>query len=115
MREMKVRIGTFARTGIESQTDADLAQAVETAVYYYAGKLESGRPPVPLPRELDIRPNCASEDDGGDQIELNLDPDIETLMRREAYRQGSDIDSLTAHSVMVYLAELDLLSAAIRS
>ncbi len=49
-----------------------------------------------------------------EEIELSLDSKTEAVLRREAFRREIDVDALAAHSVMVYLAELDLLSAPSR-
>jgi hypothetical protein len=42
-------------------------------------------------------------------IELTLDAQTEALFEQEAARQGTTVSQLAAHSVLVYLAELDFL------
>ena len=42
---MRVTLGTFARSGIESQLGTDLTETVETAISHYTGKLTSGGRP----------------------------------------------------------------------
>ena len=103
---MRVALGTFARTGIESQLGSDVAGAVQAALYHYTGKLESGRSPIEMPEFL-----RADREETKTAYELVLDPEIETLLEREA-RQGADVNDLAAHTVLIYLAELDLIAAA---
>jgi hypothetical protein len=103
---MRVALGTFARSGIESQLGSDVVGAVQAALYHYTGKLEAGRSPIELPQIFKPDPK-----DRKTAYELAVDPEIETLLEREAERQGADVDDLAAHSVLIYLAELDLIAA----
>lgn len=119
---MKVRLGTFARKGIEAQLGADLVETVETAVNHYTLKIESGRPPMAPPQFLGTSTSSqfgtstsARADQELEEIEITLDSHTEALLRREAMRHGIDVDAVTAHSVMIYLAELDFLSGASRA
>jgi hypothetical protein len=118
---MRVTLGTFTRLSIEAQLGADLAETVETAVHHYAGKVKSGRPPIRPPQFLstDTSPDfgtgtgtSTSTDRELKELDLTLDCETEAVLRREAIRYGTDVDAIAAHSVMVYLAELDFLSAA---
>ncbi len=104
-RPMKVTLGRFARSGIESELGPDIAAAAQAALFHYKSKLESGRPPVAPPRFL-AYPAAQGDED---VLELNVDPEIEAVLEREAARHGTDLDALAAHSVLVYLAELDFL------
>lgn len=106
---MRVTLGPFARSGIETQLGTDLAETVETALRHYTGKLRSGRPPIPLPRFLGNRPSSIAAEDF-EEIEVTLDSNSSAVLRREAMRQGIDVDTLATHSVMIYLAERDFLS-----
>ena len=54
-----------------------------------------------------------SSDQELEEIESTLDSQTEAVLRREAMRYGTDVDAIAAHSVMIYLAELDFLSAAL--
>ena len=119
---MKVRLGTFARRGIEAQLGTDLAETVETAVNHYTLKIKSGRPPLAPPQFLSTSTSSqfgtstsARADQELEEIEVTLDSHTEALLRREAMRHGIDVDAVTAHSVMIYLAELDFLSGASRA
>jgi hypothetical protein len=107
---MKVALGPFARSGIESQLGSDVAATVHAALCHYCGKLKAGRPPLAPPRFL-------RDHQGGEartSLDLKVDPEVEALLRQEARRQGTDIDRLASHSVLVYLAELDFLASASR-
>ncbi len=107
---MKVTLGTFARSGIEAELGADLAVTVHAALCHYTGKLQAGRPPIAAPR-FD---GSGLQRSGEEVLELSVDPEVEALLEREAARQGIDLDALAAHSVLVYLAELDFLRAPTR-
>lgn len=111
---MRVTLGPFAQSGIEFQLGTDLTETVETAIQHYAGKLRSGRRPIPPPQ---VFSSGVSTDFGtgtstpaGVDLELTLDSETEAMLRREAMRYGTDVEAIAVHSVMVYLAELDFLS-----
>lgn len=119
---MRITLGTFARTSIETQLGSDLAETVETALHHYTRKIRSGRRPVPLPQFLgsgtspDFSTSAStSSDREPEEFELTLDSETEAVVRREAIRYGTDVDTVTTHSVMIYLAELDFLWASARS
>jgi predicted HicB family RNase H-like nuclease len=107
---MKVRLCTFTRAGIESELGSDLSAAVLTALRHYSDKLRSGRPPVEPPHF--IVSDEVRED--GEVMELALEPEVEEVLVGEAARQGIDLEALAAHSLHVYLAELDFLAVPIR-
>ncbi len=106
---MKIALGTFARSGIESQLGSDVRGAVQAALCHYAGKLKSGRPPIAPPRFLPEQPLRAN-----DALDLAVDSETEELLEHEAAKLGTDLNRLASHSVMVYLAELDFLAAPSR-
>lgn len=107
MVAMKIAIGAFARSGIESELGSALPDAVQAALCHYCNKLESGRPPVAPPAFL------AGEDSSQGETILNLsvDPKIESTLAREAQARGLPLDRLAGHTVLVYLAELDFIGA----
>jgi hypothetical protein len=111
---MKVTLGPFAQSGIEYQLGADLTEAVETAIDHYTGKLRSGRRPIPPPQVFGsgVSPDfgTGTSTPAGAELDLALDSETEAMLRREAMRYGTDVEAIAAHSVMVYLAELDFLS-----
>jgi hypothetical protein len=104
---MRISLGTFARTGIEAELGPDVAATVQAALCHYTGKVRGGRAPIAPPPFL-----LASS--GGEPLELNVDPEVEETLRGEAARLGTNVESLAAHSVLVYLAELDFLRAPSR-
>lgn len=103
---MKVPLGTFACNGIETYLDADIAAGVHAALSDFTQRLESGRRPVDLPR-APLEPVSAAP---AMAVDLSLDERTWQLLKREARRQDTTISHLAAHSVLVYLAELDRLT-----
>jgi hypothetical protein len=106
VRNVKVPLGTFACNGIEAYLDADVTAGVRAALSDFTQRLESGRAPVDLPRA----PLGAVSADSEMAVDLDLDERTWQLLQREARRQGSTVSQLAAHSVLVYLAELDRLT-----
>jgi hypothetical protein len=106
---MRIALGTFTRTGIEAQLGSDLGAAVQAALCHYAGKLKAGRPPIDPPSFA--REPAAAESVA---LDLSVDSEVEALLEREAVRQQTSLSQLAAHTVLVYLAELDFLSAPTR-
>jgi hypothetical protein len=104
---MRITLGTFARSGIEAEVGPNIAATVQAALSHYTGKVRGGRPPIGPPRFLPLAA-------GGETLELSVDPEVEETLRGEAARLGTDVEALAAHSVMVYLAELDFLRAPTR-
>jgi hypothetical protein len=106
VRNVKIPLGTFACNGIEAYLDADIAAGVRAALSDFTQRLESGRAPVDLPgaplEPVSTEPATA--------VDLSLDERTWQLLRREARRQGTTVSQLAAHSVLVYLAELDRLT-----
>lgn len=106
VRTVKVALGTFACNGIETCLDADIAAGVRAALSDFTERLEAGRSPVSVPDALwDANPAEPAL-----ALELPLDERTWHLLWREALRQGTTVDQLASHSVLVYLAELDRLT-----
>jgi hypothetical protein len=103
---VKVPLGTFACNGIEACLDSDIAAAVRAALSDFTQRLESGRAPIDLPKE----PLGAASGEPAMAVDLDLDESTWQLLQREARRQGSTVSQLAAHSVLIYLAELDRLT-----
>lgn len=104
---MKVALGKFACSGIETQLGSDVPAGVRMALFHYAGKLKTGRRPIPFPRFL------ADRDPEEPEMAFDLIVDVETeaMLEQEALRQRTTMDQLVTHSVLVYLAELEFLAA----
>jgi hypothetical protein len=103
---VKVPLGAFACNGIEAFLDTDLAAGARAALSDFTQRLESGCAPVPLP----TAPLGLASAEPSTAVDLSLDERTWQLLRREARRQGMTIAQLAAHSVLVYLAELDRLT-----
>lgn len=108
MITIRVALDNFARTGIEAQIGPDVPKGVRTAIFHYAYKLKAGRRPIEIPRFL--RKQAAEEPRAS--FELTLDGEAASLLELEAARQEATLSEMINHTVMVYLAELDFLSAA---
>lgn len=102
---MQVVVGPFTRRGIEERLGPDLPAGVELSLLYYVGKMRSGRDAPRFPSFL----QSAGFEAPGAVIELNVGPDVEEVLSAEAERQHTTVDRLAAHSVFLYLAELDRL------
>ncbi|MBS1844935.1 MAG: hypothetical protein JST53_11005 [Actinobacteria bacterium] len=102
---MQVVVGPFTRQGIEERLGPDLPAGVEIALLYYVGKLRSGRGAPEFPSFL----QNASFEGPVSEIELNVGPEVESVLSAEAERRHTTVDRLAAHSVFLYLAELDRL------
>jgi hypothetical protein len=103
---VKVPLGTLACNGIEAYLDADVSVGVHAALSDFTQRLESGRSPIDLP-VTPLEPVWAEP---AMEVDLPLDEPTWQLLQREARRQRTTIGQLVAHSVLVYLAELDRLT-----
>jgi hypothetical protein len=106
VRHVKIPLGTFACSGIEVHLGTDVLAGVRAALTDFTQRLESGRAAIDLPR-ASLEPVSAEP---ATAVDLPLDERTWQLLRREARRQGTTVSQLAAHSVLVYLAELDRLS-----
>lgn len=107
---VRVTLGSFACSGIETHLGSDLPAGVRTALFHYAGKLKTGRRPVAFPRFLaDQAPQETKV-----ALDLAIDPETEMMLEQEALRQRTTTGQLVAHAVLVYLAELEFLGATPR-
>ncbi len=103
---MKIPLGTFACNGIEAYLDADIATGVRAALNDFTQRLASGVLPVDVPRA----PLGADLTEPATAVDLSLDERTWQLLRREARKQGTTVSQLSAHAVLVYLADLDRLT-----
>jgi hypothetical protein len=108
---MKVALGKFACSGIETHLGDDIPAGTRKALFHYARKLKAGRRPVAPPRFLD---DMASQEPAV-AFDLTVDPETEAMLEQEALRQRTTIGQLAAHTVLVYLAELEFLGVAPRA
>jgi hypothetical protein len=101
---MKVALSTFTRSGLETHLGADVPGGVQAALRAYARRLKLGPEPLAPPRFFDglTAPSTAMD------LELTLDAETQALLEQEAARHGTTVSDLAVHTVIAYLAELDL-------
>lgn len=101
---MKISLGTIACTGFGSHLGSKLAEEAHLALRDYAEKLQAGQEPIGIPSfRRDQQPSSSVLVD----LDLMLDEQTRRVLEREARRQGTSVDRLAAHAVLVYLADLD--------
>ena len=105
---MKVALGKFACKGIETHLGGDIPDGTRKALFHYARKLKAGRRPMAPPRFLSDQ----APPQGGIAFDLTIDPETEAALEQEALRQRTTVERLAAHTVLVYLAELEFLGIA---
>jgi hypothetical protein len=105
---MRVALGQFACTGIETHIGDDIPAGVRKALFHYAAKLKAGRRPVEVPRFLSDRDPV----DAAVEFELIVDAETEAMLEREAQRQQTTTTRLVAHTVLTYLAEIEFLGSS---
>jgi hypothetical protein len=94
---MKVLLGPLAKPALESRAGSDLPVAINAALSYYVARINSDSPPAPIPDFLVPR---------GSQFDVRVDERIEMALVADAEAHGVGVPELTAHAVLVYLAEL---------
>ncbi len=99
---MKVVLGRFARSGIEAQEGEDLVAGVEVAIRHYTHRVRSRWDPVAPPRFL------GGTVPAGEEIELEVEPDAEATLEREALRHHVSVEEMLAHAVFTYLVDRDV-------
>jgi hypothetical protein len=100
---MRVELGKFASWGIQARFGADLEAFVQAALLHYTRRLKSKTPPAEIPQMF-------LERDGPDEtvaLEVVVAPDIWAALEREAHAQRVPVETVLAHAVFVYLADLD--------
>jgi hypothetical protein len=110
MKSVNVRLDRFGHEALEEHlraTGESESDALDVAVRYYLGDADSGRVAWKVPRKI-TRPDPA------DEIELELDDELHSQLRRESRRQHVSPDMLAMHALMYYLADLDSGRAAAR-
>jgi hypothetical protein len=110
MKSVIVRLDRFGQQALEGYlrgTGESEADAVDVAVRYYLSDAGSGRVAWRVPRQT-------TRADPAEEIELELDDDLHSDLRREARRQHVSPDTLAMHALMYYLADLDSGRAAAR-
>lgn len=88
--------------GVEAHLGSDLAIGVREALASYTRRLDSESPPPEMPRFAAGAPGQPEK-----TLDLPIDEETWEALEREAARQGTTASELAAHSVLVYLAEID--------
>ena len=88
---MKVLLGPLAKSGLETRVGSNLPAAVNAALVYYVGKLNSGRPPARIPDFLKVQ---GDHGDGEGPRTAGMDaaeprPQVEVATR--PFRPSSDL------------------------
>jgi hypothetical protein len=107
---MRIALGKFACSGLETLEGDDLSAGVQKALIHYSQKLKAGRRPVDPPRFLLIDERTEPKV----EFDLTVDPESEARLEQEAARQGTTMAQLAVHTVLVYLAELEFLELSPR-
>ncbi len=107
---MKVALGKLACSGLETHLGSDIPDGTRTALFHYARKLTAGRKPVAPPRFLADQ----ATQESAVAFDLTVDPETEAMLEQEALRQRTTLSQLAAHTVLVYLAELEFLGVSPR-
>jgi hypothetical protein len=100
---LRVALCRFAREEVEARLGGDIALGVGAALEHYARRFDSGHAPAALPGFLVDSPGEALEA----ELELSVAPEVRKALEREVRRSGAALDQLAAHSVFVYLADID--------
>jgi hypothetical protein len=107
---MRVELGHFARSGIETHVGGDLVGGVQAALRHYWRRLRSGKKPVELPRGW---ADARSSEVAGTSLELPVDREVRLILEREAERQATTADRVVLHAVLLYLADLDASASSV--
>lgn len=100
---MKVSIGTFARSSLETRFGSDLAKVMREACIHYARRLRSGRRPRGVPSFHRV----LEPSNGSTRVAFTLQSSIRSQLEGEARRQQVSMDEFLRHAALVYLADLD--------
>jgi hypothetical protein len=104
MGNVKVALGRFARSGMETRFRGDMPAGVRLALSHYADRLRSGSPLIDPPRFFSEGQRSS---DTASTIDLTLEPEVQSTLECEARRQHLPIEQVLVHAVFVYLADVD--------
>jgi hypothetical protein len=89
--------------GVEAHLGSDLEIGVREALADYTRRLDSDEPPLAVPRLTGAaRPAKV--------LDLQINEETWEVLEREAAKQSTTVSELAAHSVLVYLAEIDRIT-----
>ena len=84
----------------------DVPAGIQTALDEYVRRIDSGVPPIGLPGLAREAPGATS----AVSFDLPVDEHTLAVLTREAAREGASVSEIAAHSVLLYLADLDRLT-----
>jgi hypothetical protein len=93
--------------GVEAHLGSDLSVGVRAALAEYTRRLGSDTPPLPVPR---LARGASPTEAAKKVIDLPVNGEIWEALEREAARQNTTVSELAAHSVLLYLAEIDRMT-----
>lgn len=105
---MKVIVGPFALWGMQAQAGSNPGAGIETAVVHYIRRLKSSKPPSEVPpfrQDSDLQSDRTDQE--GRVFHLVVERGTEAVLEQEASRQGTSLDRLVDHSIMVFLADME--------
>lgn len=100
---MRVALGRFARSGIETRLGGDVSTGVQLALHHYIRRLRSARRPIDPPHFGSAVP----AGDAAATVDVTLDPDVEAVLEQEARRHRLPLEQILRHAVFVCLADFD--------
>jgi hypothetical protein len=102
---VRIALGTFAWSGVEAYLGSDLRAGAQAALSDYVRRVDAGSPPIGFPAF-----GLSTATDSAVSFDLPVDAHTLAVLEREATRQGATVSQIAAHSVLLYLAELDRLT-----
>jgi|SRR5215213_1489362 len=105
---MKIELDKLACSGLENQRGG-LVAGLHAALFHYTGRLKTGRRPLSYPRFLADQPAKAPHL----VVEVEVDPEIEASLEREAAASQVTVNQIVGHSVLIYLADTELVANSV--
>jgi len=100
---LKIALGTFTCFCVEDRFGPNIAAGLRAALRNYARSLESSSPPIVFPQFARDR----KTDTSAVEFDLDVEPEVEAALKREAQMQAVRMDQLLTHAVFVFLAEAE--------
>lgn len=107
---MKIELGPFARSGIESFSGPDIATGVHDALLHYTGRPSSQEPIAP-PRFFHTVQTASPGAEPDSVFTLAVGVETKAALQREADKHQVPLRRIVRHAVLVYLADMDAAEA----
>jgi len=111
MRKVGLTFDDFGWEALEAEAERlqlSLEALIVRAAIYFEGEIDRDRPALQLP------PPAGREGRSHRELELEIREGNWQRLRREASRQGADVERLLEHAALLFLADLDSGRAAER-